>query len=131
MLSKPPETMTSLLPASSRSWLSMVAFMPEPQSLLIVVAPADFGMPAWIAAWRAGPCRWPCGSTQPRITSSTSSAATPALSSAPVIARVPSSGPVASFSTPWKLPIGVRAMPTMTTGSAFMTHSFVAVQHKS
>ena len=35
----------------------MVAFMPEPHTLLIVVQPADSGRPAPSAAWRAG--AWP------------------------------------------------------------------------
>jgi hypothetical protein len=37
----------------------MVAFMPEPQTLLIVVAPVESGKPAPRAAWRAG--AWPTG----------------------------------------------------------------------
>ena len=53
----PPATMTSLLPASMRSWASMVAFMPEPHALLIVVQPADSGRPGAEQAWRAG--AWP------------------------------------------------------------------------
>ncbi len=34
-----------------------MVFMPEPQTLFSVVAPVDSGMPAAIAAWRAG--AWP------------------------------------------------------------------------
>ena len=41
MLSMPPATMMSLVPASSRSWASIAAFMPEPHILLMVVQPAD------------------------------------------------------------------------------------------
>src|SRR5579859_6335626 len=33
MLSMPPATITSALPASSKSWASMAAFMPEPHIL--------------------------------------------------------------------------------------------------
>ena len=52
------------------SCASMVAFMPEPQTLLIVVAPVASGSLAPRAACRAG--AWPCpaGSTQPMNTSS-------------------------------------------------------------
>ena len=52
------------------SWASIVAFMPEPQTLLMVVAPVASGSPAPRAACRAG--AWPCpaGSTQPMNTSS-------------------------------------------------------------
>ncbi len=52
----------------------MVAFMPDPQTLLIVVAPTASGNPAPRAACRAG--AWPCpaGKTQPNSTSSTFSA---------------------------------------------------------
>ena len=52
----------------------MIAFMPEPQTLLIVVQPVVFGRPAASDAWRAG--AWPrlAGSTQPMMTSETSAA---------------------------------------------------------
>jgi hypothetical protein len=41
MLSMPPATTMSWLPARIRSWPSMAAFMPEPQTLLTVVAPVE------------------------------------------------------------------------------------------
>ena len=69
MLSMPPATMMSWLPTESRSWASMAVFMPEPQTLLIVVAPTDIGKPAPSVAWRAGAWPWPAGSTQPISTS--------------------------------------------------------------
>ncbi|MNT52031.1 hypothetical protein D3C72_1890360 [compost metagenome] len=50
MLSMPPATITLLLPALSRSWASITAFMPEPQSLLMVVQPVAAGRPAFSAA---------------------------------------------------------------------------------
>ena len=88
--------------------------MPEPQTLLMVVQPADVGRPAPIAAWRAGAWPRPAGSTQPMITSSTWSAATPACSSAALMAAAPrvGSGPgeLAEEGTD-----GVRLAPTMTT----------------
>ena len=54
MLSRPPATVTALLPASSPSCASIAAFMPEPHILLTVVHHADSGTPAPSAAWRAG-----------------------------------------------------------------------------
>ena len=39
--------------------------MPDPQTLLTVVAWTDLGRPALIAAWRAGAWPSPAGSTQP------------------------------------------------------------------
>ena len=70
MLSMPPDTTMSAEPALMMSCASMVAFMPEPQTLLTVVAPVASGSLAPRAACRAG--AWPCpaGSTQPMKTSS-------------------------------------------------------------
>ena len=51
----------------------MAAFIPEPHILLIVVQPVPSGSPAPSDAWRAGAWPWPAGSTQPMITSCTSS----------------------------------------------------------
>ncbi len=56
MLSMPPDTMISAVPAFSRSCASMVAVMPDPHILLIVVQPVASGMPAPLLAWRAGAC---------------------------------------------------------------------------
>ena len=82
MLSMPPETTMSAEPAWMMSCASMVAFMPEPQTLLMVVAPVASGRPAPRAACRAG--AWPCpaGSTLPMKTSSIFSGASLARSSA-------------------------------------------------
>ena len=89
----PPATTTSAEPALIRSWPSITAFMPEPQTLLMVVQPADVGMPAASAAWRAGAWPRPAGSTQPMITSSTlRRPATPDCSSAARMAVAPSVG---------------------------------------
>ena len=52
----------------------MMAFMPEPHILLMVVVGTPFGMPAPSAAWRAGAWPRPAGSTQPMMTSWTSPA---------------------------------------------------------
>ena len=100
MLSMPPATTMAPDPAAIRSWANIVAFMPEPHILLIVVQPTCSGMPAPMEAWRAGACPWPADRMFPMITSSTSSAATPARPSAASIAAEPSSGARASFSAP-------------------------------
>src|SRR5690606_38236967 len=113
--SMPPATTTFAEPALIRSWPNITAFMPEPQTLLMVVQPADGGRPAPNAAWRAGAWPRPAGSTQPRMTSSTWSAASPACSSAPLIAAVPSSGVGTPVNWPRKEPMAVRLAPTMTT----------------
>src|SRR6185312_4300243 len=46
MLSMPPDSTMSAEPAWMMSCASMVAFMPEPQTLLTVVAPVASGRPA-------------------------------------------------------------------------------------
>ena len=104
-------------PAAIKSCPNIAAFMPEPHILLIVVQPTACGMPAPNDAWRAG--AWPkqAGSTQPMITSPTSSPFTCARASAALIAALPSCGAVSGESSPWKLPIGVRAAEAMTMGS--------------
>ncbi len=101
-------------PALIRSWPSMIAFMPEPQTLLIVVQPADFGSPAASEAWRAG--AWPrlAGSTQPMMTSPTSAAGTPDCSSAALIAVAPSVVVGTPVNWPSMEPMAVRLAPTMT-----------------
>ena len=71
------------------SWPSMVAFIAEPQTLLIVAQPAESGSPACKAAWRAGAWPWPAGSTQPISTSSTRLASMPARSTAALMATAP------------------------------------------
>src|SRR5690606_2307386 len=90
--SMPPATTTAADPAVTRPAASTIAFMPEPQTLLMVVQPAEVGRPAARAAWRAG--AWPrlAGSTQPMITSDTSAAGTPACSSAAPMAAAPRVG---------------------------------------
>lgn len=46
MLSMPPATATSMLPAHSWSWASITAFRPEPHILLMVSAVTLSGSPA-------------------------------------------------------------------------------------
>ena len=50
----PPATTIPALPARIRSWPSITAFIPEPQTLLIVLAPVASASPAARAACRAG-----------------------------------------------------------------------------
>ena len=90
MLSKPPATTTSTLPAVRMSWPNIVAFMPEPHIFDSVVAPADGGRPAASVAWRAGAWPWPAIRQQPMMTSCTLSGARPARSTAARIATAPS-----------------------------------------
>src|SRR3989442_855043 len=121
----PPATMISFVPQARRSCANIAAFIPEPHILFTVVQPAARGRPAPSEAWRAG--AWPCpaGSTQPMITSCTSSGEILARSTAARIAAAPSSGAAKPFSSPWKAPIGVLAAATMTIGSGCMELSFL------
>ena len=114
MDSMPPATTTVADPALIRSWPSMIAFMPEPHTLLMVVQPTEIGRPAASDAWRAG--AWPrlAGSTQPMITSDTSAAATPDCSTAAWIAAAPRVGVGTPVNWPRKEPIAVRLAAAMT-----------------
>src|SRR2546421_706377 len=105
----PPATMISFVPQARRSCANIAAFIPEPHILFTVVQPAASGRPAPSEAWRAG--AWPCpaDSTQPMITSCTSSGEILARSTAARIAAAPSSGAAKPFSSPWNAPIGVLA----------------------
>src|SRR5712671_5448560 len=117
MLSMPPETTIAAEPALMMSCASMVAFMPEPQTLLMVVAPDASGSLAPRAACRAG--AWPCpaGSTQPMKTSSIRSGDNFARSTAAPMTWEPSLWALKDDRSPINLPSGVRAAETMTTGS--------------
>src|ERR1700722_6580367 len=117
MLSMPPDNTTSAEPALIMSCASIVAFMPEPQTLLMVVAPVGSGSLAPRAAWRAG--AWPCpaGSTQPKNTSSIFSGDNLPRSSAAPMTWEPSACALNGDNSPMKRPKGVRAAETMTTGS--------------
>src|SRR6478735_1562048 len=111
----PPATTALAEPALIRSCANMTAFTPEPQTLLMVVQPAASGMPAARDAWRAGAWPNPAGSTQPMITSSIWSAATPDWASAAWIAAAPKVGEGTPVNWPRKDPMAVRLAPTMTT----------------
>jgi hypothetical protein len=90
MDSMPPATTTAYSPVRMEFAPSITARIPEPQTLWMVTAPADFGMPAWIAACRAGAWPWPAWSTFPRRTWSTRWAGTSAFSRAALRATPPS-----------------------------------------
>src|SRR5690348_7501505 len=95
----------------------MIAFMPEPHTLLIVVQPVETGRPAPSDACRAG--AWPrfAGNTQPMKTSDTSAGAIPDCCNAARMAVAPSVGVGTPVNWPRKEPIAVRLAPTMTTES--------------
>src|SRR4051794_15677151 len=117
MLSMPPDTTISAEPALMMSCASMVAFMPEPHTLLMVVAPVASGNFAPRAACRAG--AWPCpaGSTQPMNTSSMRSGVSFARSTAAAITWELRLWALKGERSPWNLPSGVRTAETITTGS--------------
>src|SRR3954468_3445367 len=123
----PPATMTSNEFTASKSCANIAAFIPEPHILFTVVQPAASGSPAPSEACRAGAWPWPAGSTQPMMTSCTSSGRMPERSTAARIAAAPSSGAAKPLSSPWNAPIGVRERPTMTMGSFCMQASFKSV----
>jgi hypothetical protein len=115
MLSCPPATTTSASPARIACAASMTAFKPDPHTLFTVNEGTVFGIPAAIAACRAGFCPIPAVSTLPITTSSTASGGTPARRSASAIARAPRAGAVNGLRVPWNRPIGVRTALAMTT----------------
>src|SRR6516164_8263070 len=117
MLSMPPATITSALPASSMSCANIIARMPEPHILLRVTAPAVSGRPARRTAWRAGAWPWPAIRQLPIRASSTASPGTPARSTAALMAVAPSSHADSAAKSPSMPPMGVRAAETMTMES--------------
>jgi hypothetical protein len=115
MDSMPPATTISAEPALIWSWPIMMAFMPEPQTLLMVVQPTAVGSPAPKAAWRAGAWPRPAGSTQPMITSPTLAPSTPDWASAAWMAVEPSWVAGTPVNWPSRAPRAVRLAPRMTT----------------
>src|SRR4051812_30769006 len=115
MDSSPPATAMAASPARNWSAAIMMAFMPEPHILLMVVGGTPWGMPAASAAWRAGAWPSPADNTHPMMTSCTSAPVMPAAASAPRIAAAPSCGAEAGERAPWNAPMGVRWAETMTT----------------
>ncbi len=124
MFSMPPARITSASPAVMAWAARCTAFIPEPQTLLIVMAGVSSGRPAAIQAWRAGFWPWPAWSTLPRMTSSISSAATPARFRASGMTIAPSLVAGISEREPRNRPTGVRHALRITTsgdkGSPFL-----------
>src|SRR5262245_4399797 len=114
MDSMPPVTTTSWLPARTMRSAISTARMDEAQTLLIVSAGTSLGIPAAIAAWRAGACPAPAWRTWPMIAYSTSPGSIPARSSPARIAIAPSSVAGCLPSPPPRRPNGVRTAETMT-----------------
>jgi len=114
----PPVTITSWSPARIIWSAISTARIDEAQTLLIVSAPTSFGIPAPIAACRAGACPAPAWRTWPMIAYSTSSGASPIRSSAARMTCDPSSVAGLSASEPPSLPNGVRTAETMTARPA-------------
>jgi hypothetical protein len=65
----PPATTSSASPSASVLAPNTTACRPEPHTLLTVVLGTECGMPAKIAAWRAGAWPMPADSTLPMNTS--------------------------------------------------------------
>ena len=92
---------------------NMIAFRPEPQTRLIVVAGVVSARPARSSAWRAGAWPDPAPSTWPMMTSSMGAPpGTEARSTAARMAVAPSSTAGTPASAPPNLPMGVRAALT-------------------
>jgi hypothetical protein len=73
----PAATTTFASPTAIMRAPSMMAVSPERQTLLTDAEGTSHGMPAPTAAWRAGFCPAPAGSTCPMKTASTASAGIP------------------------------------------------------
>lgn len=77
MDSMPPATASWLWPVWMDWAASMMAFMPDAQTLFTVVQATDSARPAPRAAWRAGAWPAPAWSTWPMKTSSTAAEGAP------------------------------------------------------
>src|SRR5437016_2961096 len=110
----PPVTTSSWSPARIIWSAISTARIDDAQTLLIVSAPTSIGIPAPIAAWRAGAWPAPAWRTWPMITYSTPDGSSPARSSAARMTIEPSSVAALSASEPPSFPKGVRTAETMT-----------------
>ena len=115
MHSKPPARIVFLSPAAMAVEAIMTDFMPLAHILLSVVQGVSSLSPEPRQTCLAGAYPLPAAITLPRYTSSTSSGATCACARAPLVAIVPSWGPLKLERPPMNVPIGVRLTPTMTT----------------
>src|SRR5579871_1887018 len=114
MDSIPPATTIELFPVCTACAARATAFNPEPQTLLIVMAPVAGDNPPKIAACRAGFWPSPAETTLPMMHSSTMAGAMPARRTASRTTIAPSCGAANVFSAPRNLPVGVRTAATMT-----------------
>ena len=115
----PPATTIRASP-NPIAWLAMImVMMLDPHTLLTVVAPTEWGMPAPMEACRAGAWPRPADRTQPMYTSSTRLPGNPIRFNASAMAMLPSFVAGTPLKMPLKLPIGVRAALTMT--ASFLT----------
>src|SRR5439155_1901985 len=121
--SMPPATMTFASPLAICCKPRATDRRPEPQSWFMPHAVFSCGMPAAMAACRAGFCPSPPARPWRRVTSSASSGETLARSSAPLMAMAPNSWAEIEPSAPLNAPIGVRAADTITT-SVMINSSF-------
>ena len=113
MLSMPPATATSASPARISAAASMIAFSPEPQTRLMVVALVVTGRPARSAAWRAGAWPTPAWRTWPIRTSSIGVLGTARADGRADRHAAERHGGPGPASAPANFPIGVRWALTM------------------
>src|SRR5664280_2585653 len=112
--SMPPATTISASPHWIMRSAMCRACRLERHALLIVVELTVIGIPALAAAWRAVTWPPPAWMTWPMRTRATMSGETPARSSAPLMAKPPSSWALSGENAPENFPIGVRDPATMT-----------------
>src|SRR5881409_2696269 len=119
MDSRPPATMIGTLSTITRWAAIAMACRPDEQKRLTVVPAVVTGRPARSAAWRA--MFWPVapsGNAQPRTTSSTSPGSRRARLTAFAMTWPAMAAPCVLLKAPrYALPIGVRAVETMTASA--------------
>ena len=123
--SRPPAIITGTLSTSTRWAAIEMVCRPDEQKRFTVTPETLTGAPARIAETRATlePVV-PSGAAQPRITSSTSPSSTLARSAACLMTCAPMSAPWVSLKMPRNaLPIGVRAVETMTASAMMISSS--------
>lgn len=97
----------------------IMVFIPDEQTLLMVVQTVLVGSPPKMAACRAGAWPRPAETTFPMYTSLTSDAAIPARFTTASIAIPPNWVAESEDNALWKLPIGVRVAATIKTSWIF------------
>ncbi len=115
MFSIPPATTISASPKAIAWAPCITAFIPEAQTLFIVVQGTVFGIPAKMAACLAGAWPVPACTTFPISTSFTKLGSRFILFNAPSMAMAPNFGAGTVDNPPIKLPMGVLTAETITT----------------